>query len=102
MSATIFTHLVQRFAGTGAVWVFDGAPEHCPACGQHIQARPLAAHATSADDQLVDFAFQCPRPECRRMFVAEYGMDYAGRYTLFAAAAPAFDAAMPAYADWLR
>jgi hypothetical protein len=103
MSATAFTHLVQRFSGTGVVRGFAAAPDRCPVCEHHVEPRPLVAHSTSPDDQLVDFVFQCPRPTCRRTFVGEYGREYGDAYALLAVAAPAFDAAHPAQAaPWLR
>lgn len=98
MSAA-FTHLVQRFGGMGAVRHFAGAPDHCPACGRHVEPRPLVAHATSPDDQLVDFVFQCPRPACRRVFVGEYGLHVADVYELHAVAAPAFHEAHAGHAE---
>lgn len=102
MSATVFTHLVQRFGGTGAVLTFNAAPEECPVCGRHIEPRRLAAHSTSPDDQVVDFAFQCPHPTCRRMFVGEYGVEHGDVYRLLATAAPAFETDPAAHAlPWL-
>ncbi len=84
MCASSFTHLVQNFSGTGAVRAFDGIPDHCPVCGVAIEPRRVAAHSTSAGDLLVDFAFQCPRATCRRLFVAEYARAADGAYTLHA------------------
>lgn len=102
MGGSDFTHLVQRFRGTGAVVRFSGLPDHCPACGTHVQARPLVAHSTSPDDQTVDFAFQCPRVTCRRMFVGEYGREHGDAYHLLAVAAPSFEAGLAAHAHpWL-
>lgn len=100
MPGTVFTHLVQRFCGSGAVLRFEGAPEHCPVCGTHALARPLAAHSISPADHLVDFAFQCPRFACRRVFVGEYARKADGSYALMAAAAPAFDAPEHAAVPW--
>jgi len=84
MCASSFTHLVQNFSGTGAVRTFDGIPDQCPACGGAIEPRRLAAHSTSPGDLLVDFAFQCPRPTCRRLFVAEYAHAANGTFVLLA------------------
>ncbi|MFL5386784.1 MAG: hypothetical protein ACJ8GN_30190 [Longimicrobiaceae bacterium] len=96
MPAQLFHHPVQTFRGTGAMRRFGAAPDHCPACGAHIEARPLVAHSTSPDDLVVDFAFQCPRVNCRRMFVAEYGLEAGNTFALLAVAAPVFGEA-PAY-----
>ena len=99
MPAQVFHHPVQTFRGTGAMRRFTESPGHCPACGGHIEARPLVAHSTSPDDLLVDFVFQCPRVNCRRMFVAEYGLEEDNSFALLAAAAPVFGKAeeVPAY-----
>ncbi|HEX8359964.1 MAG TPA: hypothetical protein VF613_07655 [Longimicrobium sp.] len=75
MSASNFTHLVQTFRGGGAVLRFAAVPDRCPACGHSIEPRRLAAHSTSPDDLLVDFAFQCPQAPCRRIFIAEYARE---------------------------
>jgi hypothetical protein len=96
MSAAAFHHPVQAFRGTGAVRCFTGAPDHCPACGERGEPRPLVAHSTSPDDLLVDFVFQCPRATCRRFFVAEYAFE-GGRFELLCAAAPAFDPVFSAH-----
>ena len=90
MPAHVFHHPVQSFRGAGALRRFTAAPDHCPVCGQSVEPRPLAAHATSPDDLLVDFVFQCPRVSCRRMFVAEYALEAGDRFDLMAVAAPAF------------
>ena len=90
MPAQLFHHPVQTFRGTGAMRRFASSPDHCPACGGQIEARPLVAHSTSPDDQTVDFVFQCPRVNCRRMFVAEYGLEADNSFVLLAAAAPVF------------
>jgi hypothetical protein len=92
MPATEFHHPVQSFRGTGALRRFIAAPDECPACGEHVEARPLVAHSTSPDDLLVDFVFQCPRVNCRRMFVAEYAREAGNTFELVDAAAPAFHA----------
>lgn len=99
MPAQVFHHRVQSFRGTGAMRRFAASPDHCPACGAHIEARPLVAHSTSPDDLVVDFAFQCPKVSCRRMFVAEYGMTETNTFELLTVAAPVFgeEAGAPAY-----
>lgn len=90
MSTLVFHHPVQTFRGTGALHRFTAAPEHCPACGRHVEPRPLVAHSTSPTDQLVDFAFQCPHAACRRVFVAEYAREPGGGYELMSPAEPAY------------
>jgi hypothetical protein len=90
MPASVFHHPVQAFRGTGAIRRFTAAPDHCPACGERVEPRPLVAHATSPDDLLVDFVFQCPRVSCRRMFVGEYALEAGNHFELVAVAAPAF------------
>jgi len=90
MTATAFVHLVQLFRGTGAVLRFSGAPNECPACGRQGEPRRLVAHSTSPDDEMVEFAFQCPRAPCRRLFVGEYGRAAGGAYQPLAVAAPSF------------
>lgn len=82
MCVSAFTHLVQNFSGSGAFRTFAGVPDQCPACGGAIEPRRLAAHSTSPGDLLVDFAFQCPRAACRRLFVAEYGRGADGAFAL--------------------
>jgi hypothetical protein len=91
MPALLFHHPVQLFRGTGALKRFAAAPDHCPACHARIEARPLVAHSTSPDDLLVDFAFQCPQVSCRRLFVAEYGLEAGITYDLLGVAAPAWE-----------
>ena len=91
MTHLVFHHPIQLFRGTGATERFAAAPGHCPVCGQRIEPRPLVAHSTSPDDLLVDFAFQCPQVNCRRIFVAEYAREAGITYDLVAAAAAAFD-----------
>ncbi|HEU0016705.1 MAG TPA: hypothetical protein VFQ45_23685 [Longimicrobium sp.] len=77
-----FTHLLARFDGTGAVRTFVELPAACPVCARHTEPRRLSAHATQPGDESVDFAFQCARPECRHVFVAEYRRTGGGDYEL--------------------
>jgi hypothetical protein len=70
-----FTHLVQTFRGGGAFLGFAALPDRCPACGGAIEPRRVAAHSTSPDDLVLDFAFQCPLAPCRRIFVGEYARE---------------------------
>ena len=90
MSHLAFHHPVQTFRGTGALRRFTAAPASCPACGERMEPRPLAAHSTSPDDLTVDFALQCPRVNCRRIFVAEYAAEAGDRLDLVGVAAPDF------------
>jgi len=67
-----FEHLTIDFTGHGASRTFGEVPETCPHCHHHVYPRRLDACATVPDGTRVDFAFQCARPECRRIFVGRY------------------------------
>lgn len=77
-----FEHLMTDFAGHGASRRFGDLPESCPHCHHHADPRRLTAHATSPDNSAVDFTFQCPRADCRRVFVGHYGAGRDGEYEL--------------------
>lgn len=65
-------HPLIRFDGRDSFRGFAEVPESCPACAYYVDPRPLSAHSICRDDTAVEFVFQCPRDECRRVFVAEY------------------------------
>ena len=77
-----FEHLTTDFGGRGASRRFAEVPENCPLCHHHIDPRRLTANATSSDNTAVDFAFQCPRAECRHVFVGQYRLGPDGEYDL--------------------
>ena len=79
-----FEHPVIDFHGHGANRRFGDLPETCPHCHHHVDPRRLTAHSTTPDDGSVDFTFQCPRPECRRVFVGEYRRGLDGEFDLVA------------------
>lgn len=83
-----FEHLTIDFTGHGASRRYGDLPETCPHCHHHVDPRRLAACATVPDAKQVDFAFQCPRPECRRVFVGRYLLGPGGELDL-ASVAPA-------------
>jgi hypothetical protein len=61
---------------------FAEMPRLCPVCNHHTDPWRLAARSTAPDDSQVDFAFQCTRPTCRRVFVAGYRLGPDGEYDL--------------------
>ena len=81
-----FEHLFTDFTGHGATRTFAEVPEQCPTCHHHIDPRRLTAHSTAPDDVSVDFAFQCPRADCRRVFVGRYRAGPDGEYDLLSVA----------------
>jgi hypothetical protein len=81
------THLLARFDGHGAVRRFAEVPAECPACGHHVEPRRLSAHSVCPDDAGVEFVFQCPRDDCRRVFVGEYRLGRDGEFELLHALA---------------
>jgi hypothetical protein len=83
-----FMHPVVDFDGRCSNRSFAEIPRLCPICDHHVEPWRLAARATSPDDRLVDFAFQCSRPECRRMFVARYHLGPDDEYDLIGSYAP--------------
>lgn len=66
------SHPITRFDGRESFRGFAELPASCPACACYVNPRPLSAHSTRRDDTAVEFVFQCPRDDCRRVFVAEY------------------------------
>jgi hypothetical protein len=77
-----FMHVLVDFAGHCSNREFAEAPRICPVCEHHMDPWRLAAHSTSPGNAGVDFAFQCPRPDCRRTFVAHYEMGPDAEYDL--------------------
>ena len=77
-----FADLLTRFDGRGAVRTFAEVPASCPACAHYVDPRRLSAHSVCPDDTAVEFVFQCPRNDCRRMFVGEYRLGRDGEYEL--------------------
>ncbi|HEX8904787.1 MAG TPA: hypothetical protein VF771_08105 [Longimicrobiaceae bacterium] len=77
-----FLHPITDFTGHGAGRRFGDLPETCPLCHHHVDPRRLTAHATNRDNTAVDFTFQCPRPECRRVFIGRYRLGPDGEYDL--------------------
>jgi hypothetical protein len=71
-------------AGNGR---FADLPHHCPACSHHVHPWRIGARSTRPDDMAVDFAMQCPRAECRRLFIVAYVMGTDGEFELAAYAA---------------
>lgn len=67
----VFYRLV-RFDGCESFRGFAEVPQRCPLCAHQVDPVPLSAHAISRDDTAVEFVFQCPRDDCRRVFVAQY------------------------------
>lgn len=84
------THLLTRFDGHGAVRVFAEVPEACPVCAYYSSPRRLSAHSLCPDDTAVEFVFQCPRDDCRHVFVGEYRLGRDGEYELLHAFPPQF------------
>lgn len=83
-----FEHLTIDFTGHGASRRYGEVPETCPHCHHHVDPRRLTACDTVLGGTRVDFAFQCPRPECRRVFVGRYELGLDGELDL-ASVAPA-------------
>lgn len=77
-----FSHLLAGFNGHGAVRRFAEVPASCPSCAHYVDPRRLSAHSVCPDDTAVEFVLQCPRPDCRRVFVGEYRMGRDGEYEL--------------------
>lgn len=50
----------------------DTVPETCPICHHHIDVRVRVGAAVTDSATHVDFVFQCPRRECRRLFIGYY------------------------------
>lgn len=75
-------HPMVKFDGRAASVQFDALPRYCPCCGEADSPWRLAARSTCYDDMSIDFAFQCSRPNCRRVFVVTYHRDHAGDYVL--------------------
>jgi len=61
---------------------FAEMPRVCPHCLHQMAPWCLAARSTDAHDRTVDFAFQCSRVVCRRIFVTTYRADEEGTYGL--------------------
>lgn len=79
-----FEHPTMDFTGRGASRRYGEVPEMCPVCHHHVDPRRLTAHSTAPGDARVDFTFQCPRADCRRVFVGEYRLGPDGEYDLVA------------------
>jgi hypothetical protein len=81
-------HVVVDHTGHCANREFAEIPRFCPVC--HHQSAPyrLAARCTDDNDVSLDFAFQCSRPSCRRVFVAGYHLGPTGEYELDEVAEP--------------
>jgi hypothetical protein len=79
-----FEHMTTDFTGHGASRRYGDLPETCPHCHHHVDPRRLTAHATAPDSLAVDFAFQCPRADCRRVFVGRYRTGPDGEFDLIA------------------
>lgn len=77
-----YLHVVVDHAGHAANREFAELPAVCPHCSSHVQPFRLMACATDAEDRSVDFAFQCSRPSCRRIFVASYHCGPNGEFEL--------------------
>jgi hypothetical protein len=75
-------HALVTYDGRARAVQFDTLPRACPCCGEQCAPWRLSARATSPDDGLVDFAFQCSRPACRRVFVVRYHRVAGGEYEL--------------------
>lgn len=86
-----FLEIVVNYVGHAANRPFAELPRLCPACVHHMEPWRLAARSTCPDDTRVDFAFQCPRPECRRVFVARYHLGPDGEFDLDGPEAAAHD-----------
>jgi hypothetical protein len=67
-----FLQPVVTFDGRCSNRSFAEIPRLCPICGHHADPWRLTAHSVVPDDTAVDFAFQCSRSPCRRIFVAHY------------------------------
>jgi hypothetical protein len=76
------THLLTEFDGYGSRRRFAEVPSTCPACTHPMEPRRLSAHSLCADDTAVEFVFQCPHDDCRRVFVGEYRLGHNGEYEL--------------------
>ena len=79
---TSLTHLLAGFHGHGSIRRFAEVPHTCPSCGSHGEPRRLSAHSLCPDDTAVEFVFQCPRDDCRRVFVGEYRLGRDGEFEL--------------------
>lgn len=77
-----FLHPMVDFAGRCSNRAFGEMPRVCPVCHHHTEPWRLAAHSSSPDDAQVDFAFQCSRRECRRVFVTTYELGADQEYDL--------------------
>lgn len=88
-----YLHVVLDHTGHPANREFAELPAVCPFCQHHGQPFRLAACATDAEDRAVDFAFQCSRPSCRRLFVVSYHRGPDGDFELDDAGPTAQDAA---------
>jgi hypothetical protein len=77
-----YLHVLVTFTGRKASAEFATLPRLCPCCGEMSPLWRLDARSTSPDDSRVDFAFQCSRPECRRVFIASYERNPKGEFTL--------------------
>jgi hypothetical protein len=77
-----FAHLTTDFSGHGSSRRFGDLPETCPHCHHHVDPHRLTAHSTSPGNTTVDFTFQCPRAECRRVFIGRYGVGPDGEFDL--------------------
>lgn len=77
-----FVHMTTDFTGHGASRRYGNLPETCPHCHYRVDPRRLSAHATAPDLAGVDFAFQCPRDDCRRVFVGRYRLGPDGELDL--------------------
>ena len=95
-----FEHLTMDFSGHGASRKFGEVPETCPICHHHVDPRRLAAHSTAPDNAEVDFAFQCPRADCRRVFVGRYRLGPDGEFDLQSVAP--FTARREEFSDEIR
>jgi hypothetical protein len=61
------------FDGSKATHPVGPLPDHCPICNRAVDARLLLAVVTTADRLKLECAMQCPRLECRHLFIARYG-----------------------------
>jgi hypothetical protein len=77
-----FREVVVNYVGHASMRRFADLPLLCPECERHMEPWRLAARSTNADDTRVDFAYQCSRPACRRVFIAHYHLGPDGVYDL--------------------
>jgi hypothetical protein len=75
-------HIVVDHAGRCANREFAALPHVCPVCHHQSEPYRLAARSTDDEDTTVDFAFQCSRQACRRVYVASYHLGSESEYEL--------------------